>query len=49
MIKNFIAVLSPQTTIALTVIALTGVIAIIILLLIIKRIEKESPDKIRWR
>ena len=49
MIAANIAVLSPETRLALTVIALVGVIAISMLLLIIKRIEKQSPDKIRWR
>ena len=49
MITANIAVLSPETRLALTVIAFVGVIAISMLLLIIKRIEKQSPDKIRWR
>ena len=49
MIKTHIALLAPQTKLALTVIALAGAIAVSILLLIIKRIEKQNPDKIRWR
>ena len=41
--------LGPEIKLVLTIFAITGPIAIGTLFLIIKRIEKRNPDKIRWR
>ena len=49
MICILFAVLDPEDKIILGVLAITGLIAIGGLLLILKRIEKENPEKIRWR
>ena len=44
-----LAVLADETKLVLMAIAIAGPIMITTLLLIIKRIEKNNPDKIRWR
>ena len=43
------AVLGPEIKLFLAVVTISGPVAIGALLFIIKRIEKENPDKIRWR
>ena len=49
MIWTPFALLGPEIKIFMTVAAITGPIAIGILIFVIKRIEKENPDRIRWR
>mgnify|MGYP007063349779 CR=1 FL=1 len=49
MISASLAVLGPEVKSLLVVFAIVGPMAIGILLFIIKRIEKENPDRIRWR
>ena len=49
MIFTPIAALGPEIKVFVVVAAVAGPIAIGILLLIIKRIEKTNPDRIRWR
>ena len=49
MISMPLLVLAPETKLVLMVIAISGPIAIGMLLLLIKRIEQNNPDKIRWR
>ncbi len=49
MIGTFFSVLGPEIKGLLTLFAIAGPVAIGILLFIIKRIEKENPERIRWR
>ena len=49
MILTSLAALGPEIKVVLVVIAIAGPVAIGTLLFIIKRIEKEYPDRIRWR
>ncbi len=49
MIGVLIAVLGPEIKLLLAALAIVGPVAIIILILLIKRIERENPDRIRWR
>ena len=49
MISFPLLALAPETQLVLIVFAIVGPIAIVILLLLIKRIEKNNPNKIRWR
>jgi len=44
-----LGVLGPEIKLVLTIFAIIGPIAIGMLFLIIKRIERRTPDKIRWR
>ena len=43
------AVLGPEIKLFLIAVAVTGPLAIIALILILKRIEKIDPERIRWR
>ena len=49
MILTSLAALGPEVKAVLVVFAIAGPVAIGILFFIIKRIEKENPDRIRWR
>ena len=49
MIWISLAALGPEIKLLLGFFAIAGPISISILLFIIKRIEKEHPDRIRWR
>ncbi len=44
-----LGVIGPEIKIFLAAVAVLGPLSIGILLFIIKRIEKENPERIRWR
>ena len=49
MIFSFMATLGSEIKIFLVAVAIAGPVAIGALVLFIQRIEKENPDRIRWR
>ena len=49
MTSSCLAALGPEIKLFLEVVAIAGPLAIGVLVIIIKRIEKENPDRIRWR
>ncbi len=49
MIHFLFSALGPELKLFLVVISIVGPLTIGILVLIIKRIEKDTPDRIRWR
>ena len=49
MIWTYLAVLGPEIKVFLAFVAIAGPASIGVLLLIIKKIEKENPDRVRWR
>ena len=47
--STLVAVLGPELKLFLTLVFILGPLSIAVLVFIIKRIEKENPDRIRWR
>ena len=49
MIISPLALLGPELKLFITAAAVVGPLSIILLLFFIKRIEKQNPERIRWR
>ncbi len=47
--KAFLAVLGPEIKIFLFLVAILGPLCIIGVVLLLKTIEKKSPERIRWK
>ncbi|KGG14454.1 hypothetical protein EV11_1084 [Prochlorococcus sp. SS52] len=43
------AVLDPGIKLFISIVAIAGPLSILLMFLLLKKIEKNSPDRIRWR